>query len=237
MPFKGYRKSSHYGWRMHPIDKVNKFHAGVDLVKSHRAPIGAFIGGEVLYAGNGVSGTGVGGYGNVVVIKDAKGCAHVYAHLDSVSVKKGQAVSKGQTIGRQGATGKVTGSHLHYEVRKKSSPSLGWTANQENSTYDPEKYVKEYKLLKVDGHLGPETIKALQRYFGTPVDGYLSKPSLVIKAMQKWLGTPQDGFISEPRSLMVEALQKRFGTPVDGYLSKPSLVIKELQRRLNKGKL
>src|SRR5690625_491547 len=48
-----------------------------------------------------------------------------------------------------------------------------------------------------DGYLGPKTISALQRYFGTPVDGYLSKPSLVIKALQKFLGTPIDGYISE----------------------------------------
>lgn len=90
--------------------------------------------------------------------------------------------------------------------------------------------------LRVDGYLGPATISALQRYFGTIVDGKISRPSLVIKAMQKWLGTPQDGVISTP-SLMVKALQKRFGTPVDGIISKPSLVIKELQRRLNKGDL
>lgn len=91
--------------------------------------------------------------------------------------------------------------------------------------------------LVVDGYMGPLTIKALQRYFNTPVDGVLSKPSLVIKAMQKWLGTKQDGYISTPYSSMIAALQKRFGTPIDGKLSKPSLVIKELQRRLNKGKL
>lgn len=91
--------------------------------------------------------------------------------------------------------------------------------------------------LVIDGYLGPKTISALQRYFGTPVDGYLSKPSLVIKALQKFLGTPVDGYISKPYSIMVAALQKRFGTPVDGKISRPSLVIKELQRRLNKGKL
>lgn len=96
---------------------------------------------------------------------------------------------------------------------------------------------KDNESLVVDGYLGPKTISALQRYFGTPVDGYLSKPSLVIKALQKFLGTPVDGYISKPYSLMVAALQKRFGTPVDGYISSPSLVIKELQRRLNKGKI
>ncbi|MFD1780055.1 N-acetylmuramoyl-L-alanine amidase [Fredinandcohnia salidurans] len=88
--------------------------------------------------------------------------------------------------------------------------------------------------LAVDGYLGPKTISALQRYFGTPVDGYISKPSLVIKTMQKWLGVKQDGYLGP---ITISALQKRLGTPVDGVISKPSLVIKELQRRLNKGNL
>lgn len=91
--------------------------------------------------------------------------------------------------------------------------------------------------LVVDGYLGPETIKALQRYFKTPVDGYFSKPSTVIKALQRFLGTPVDGYISEPYSNMVAALQRRYNTPVDGKISKPSPVIKELQKRLNEGKL
>ncbi|MCC3356877.1 N-acetylmuramoyl-L-alanine amidase [Bacillus sp. REN16] len=88
--------------------------------------------------------------------------------------------------------------------------------------------------LVVDGYLGPKTIRALQRYFGTPVDGFLSKPSLVIKALQKWLGVSQDGYLGP---ITITALQKRLGTPVDGVISKPSLVIRELQRRLNKGEL
>ena len=108
MVFSGYRVTSNYGWRIHPIHNTKKFHAGIDLVKSHNAIIKAFMGGTVLYAGNGVSGTGVGGFGNVVVIKDKNGRAHVYAHLNSVLVKKGQSVSKGSNIGRQGAKGQVT---------------------------------------------------------------------------------------------------------------------------------
>ncbi|WP_180271575.1 N-acetylmuramoyl-L-alanine amidase [Fredinandcohnia onubensis] len=88
--------------------------------------------------------------------------------------------------------------------------------------------------LVVDGYLGPKTISPLQRYFGTPVDGYISKPSIVIKALQKWLRVTQDGYLGP---ITISALQKRLGTPVDGVISKPSLVIKELQRRLNKGNL
>lgn len=91
--------------------------------------------------------------------------------------------------------------------------------------------------LAITGKLDVPTIKALQQYFRTPVDGKLSKPSLLIKAMQKWLGTSQDGYISTSYSNMVAALKRRYGTPVDGMLSNVSLVIKELQRRLNKGKL
>lgn len=88
--------------------------------------------------------------------------------------------------------------------------------------------------LRVDGYFGPLTIKALQRYFGTPVDGVISKPSLVIKAMQKWLGVKQDGYLGP---VTISALQRRLGTIVDGKISKPSLVVKELQRRLNNGYL
>src|SRR5699024_5623101 len=177
MVFSGYRVSSNYGWRIHPIQNTRKFHAGIDLVKEHKSLIKAFIGGTVLYDGNGVSGSGVGGYGNVVVIKASDGTAHVYAHLNSVSVKKGQTVSRGTNIGRQGATGQVTGSHLHYEIRKKSSPSLGWTSKQENSTLDPTEYVKNYNskrndrmvvTLKVDGKRGQATIKRWQQFLGTP---------------------------------------------------------------------
>lgn len=88
--------------------------------------------------------------------------------------------------------------------------------------------------LKVDGWLGYSTIKELQEYFGTVVDGKLSKPSLVIKSLQKLLGVTADGLMG-PNT--IKALQKRFGTPQDGKLSEPSMVIKEMQRRLNKGKL
>jgi|SRR5690625_451774 len=93
---------------------------------------------------------------------------------------------------------------------------------------------KPVAKLKVDGYMGKLTISALQRYFGTIVDGVISKPSLVIKALQKLLGVKQDGYFGP---ITIKALQKRFGTVQDGVISKPSLVIKELQRRLNRGKL
>lgn len=241
MVFSGYRVTSNYGWRIHPISKINKFHAGIDLVKTHKAPIYAFTGGTVQYSGIGVSGSGVGGYGNVVVIKDSNGYIHVYAHLDSVNVKKGQNISKGDMIGRQGATGQVTGSHLHYEIRKPSNVSLGWTSKQETSTVDPTKYLngadnRMLEILIIDGKRGTKTIKRWQQFLGTPVDGVISKTSQAIKKWQIFLNTyggvnlKVDG-IEDKKTIY--ATQKFFGTKQDGYISDVSLVIKELQKFLN----
>lgn len=102
------------------------------------------------------------------------------------------------------------------------------------SVSKPSKPTQAKENLKVDGYLGKLTISALQRYFGTIVDGVISKPSLVIKALQKLLSVTQDGYLGP---ITIRAMQKRFGTVQDGIISKPSLVIKELQKRLNKGKL
>ena len=84
--------------------------------------------------------------------------------------------------------------------------------------------------IKVDGYLGTETIKALQRYFGTPQDGIISKPSMVVKALQGKVGARVDGYWGAETT---RRLQRYLGTPQDGVLSRPSMVIKELQRRLN----
>lgn len=207
--FEGYRITSPYGNRRNPLGRGTEFHAGIDLVKAHQAPIKAFTGGEVLHAGWGQPGTGLGGYGNVVVIKDRKGSAHIYGHLDSVTVKKGQKVKQGQTIGRQGKTPEnmVTGSHLHYEVRKTTSPSYGWTSDKTKSTYEPTAYLKtfyaENKQSK-NGSYTTYTVKAgdnltkIAAAFNTTVDELVKlnniKDKNLIVVGQK-INIPQ----SEPR--------------------------------------
>lgn len=90
------------------------------------------------------------------------------------------------------------------------------------------------EILRVDGYLGKLTIKAMQRYFGTPQDGIISKPSMMVKKLQKLLGVQTDGYMG---TITIRALQRRMGTPVDGVISEPSMCIKELQRRLNLGKI
>lgn len=121
------------------------------------------------------------------------------------------------------------------DLIKKDYKSKGKLRTSKPKTSSKPKPSKSNANLKVDGYMGKATISALQRYFGTPVDGVLSKPSLVIKELQKLLGVKADGYMGK---ITITAMQKRFKMKhIDGVISKPSLVIKELQRRLNKGKL
>ncbi|MEU8618352.1 LysM peptidoglycan-binding domain-containing M23 family metallopeptidase [Streptomyces sp. NPDC048623] len=93
------------------------YHTGVDFIASTGTTVHAVGPGVVYSAGWG------GAYGNQVVIKHADGTYSQYAHLSSLSVSAGQTVSGGQQIGLSGATGNVTGPHLHFEMR--TGPDYG----------------------------------------------------------------------------------------------------------------
>lgn len=150
--FAGYRISSPFGIRMHPVSHKYVFHRGIDLVVTPgNGPLYAFIAGVVTHAKMGSPGIGIpADMGIVVAIKDDKGYLHLYAHLSSALVKVGEQVEKGHIIGNQGTTGKdskgkltSTGPHLHYEVRKVASPSFGWTAT-ESGAVEPTQYLVDY---------------------------------------------------------------------------------------------
>ena len=91
-------------------------HHGVDLRVPTGTPVRSALPGTVRWAGV------MGGYGNVVWIDHSRGVITVYAHLDRISVRSGDRVSGGQEIGLSGATGDVTGPHLHFEVWKGGRP-------------------------------------------------------------------------------------------------------------------
>lgn len=93
------------------------YHTGVDFMASTGTTIVAVGPGTVYSAGDG------GAYGNQVVIQHADGTFSQYAHLSSISVSAGQTVSGGEQIGLSGATGNVTGPHLHFEIR--TGPEYG----------------------------------------------------------------------------------------------------------------
>lgn len=142
----GYKKlTSDYGNRKNPFGLNGvEFHQGIDLVKEDKGDVPAFVAGDVLYAKEGIAGTGVGGYGNVVVIEDVNGALHIYGHLDSVLTKKGDKVKENQVIGTQGTTGRSTGSHLHYEIRKQNGASFGFNKDKEKMTHEPYEYLIKF---------------------------------------------------------------------------------------------
>lgn len=111
-----YRITSPYGMRVHPIKKVRKMHTGIDQA----APIGTDIHASAKGVVKSVTGTANDrkGYGLMVTLKHDNGYETRYAHLSKALVKVGQAVENGQHIAEMGASGGVTGSHLHYEVLK-----------------------------------------------------------------------------------------------------------------------
>ncbi|MEV7791935.1 LysM peptidoglycan-binding domain-containing M23 family metallopeptidase [Streptomyces sp. NPDC087512] len=105
------------------------YHTGTDFVVPTGTPLKAVAAGTVVSAGPG------GAYGNQVVIKLADGYYAQYAHLSSISVSAGQSVTAGQQIGLSGATGNVTGPHLHFEIR--TTPNYG-------SDVDPIAYLRSH---------------------------------------------------------------------------------------------
>lgn len=105
------RMASGYGYRIDPFYKTRKMHAGMDFT----APVGT----DVHATGDGVVETieeKRWGYGRNIVINHGYGYKTLYAHLSRFNVKVGQRVTRGQTIGFVGSTGKSTAPHLHYEV-------------------------------------------------------------------------------------------------------------------------
>jgi len=106
------RITSNFGMRRHPVLGYNLAHQGIDFAGSVGTPIFAAGDGVVVEAGR------KGGYGNWVQIKHAGGWATGYAHMSRFAkgLQRGQRVNQGQLIGYVGATGRVTGPHLHYEV-------------------------------------------------------------------------------------------------------------------------
>jgi murein DD-endopeptidase MepM/ murein hydrolase activator NlpD len=105
-----------FGMRVHPITGKTVFHAGLDLAPGAGCKVFATQGGQVSFAGIRA------GYGLLVIIDHGEGLTSYYAHLSDIRVSVQQRVLKGDWIGRVGATGNVTGPHLHFEIRKNGKP-------------------------------------------------------------------------------------------------------------------
>lgn len=109
-PAEDYYLSERFGYRIHPVTKAPDNHSGVDLAGWPGTAIYATAPGKVVRAG------WFGAYGNMVEIDHGNGFRTRYGHMRKVRVKKGDEVDLGQRVGDMGKTGRVTGTHLHYEV-------------------------------------------------------------------------------------------------------------------------
>ncbi len=104
--------SSNFGWRRDPFTGQRAWHAGVDIAAQEGSPVRAAMDGVVSFSGQ------KGGYGNVVIVDHGGGVQSVYGHNKANGVMEGQAVKAGQVIAQVGQTGRSTGPHLHFEIRR-----------------------------------------------------------------------------------------------------------------------
>jgi murein DD-endopeptidase MepM/ murein hydrolase activator NlpD len=119
-PLDGGRLSSPFGWReRHPILKRPAFHAGIDWAAPTGTPVHAAGDGVVVAVR-----PRFGSYGNYVRIDHSGSIETAYAHLATFArnLRPGNVVTKGETIGRVGRTGRATGPHLHFELHVAGQP-------------------------------------------------------------------------------------------------------------------
>jgi murein DD-endopeptidase MepM/ murein hydrolase activator NlpD len=121
-PIPGAGTSGGVGWRVHPVYGYRSCHTGVDIRGWTGTPIHAAASGVVTLVVN------EGAYGLHTIISHGDGLATMYAHQSRTVVHYGQHVAAGQVIGYVGATGWVTGPHLHVEVHVGGVPydPMGW---------------------------------------------------------------------------------------------------------------
>lgn len=105
--------TSLFGRRNNPFgDEGGEFHPGLDFRGRTGDPVQCTASGKVIFTGR------AGGYGNCVRIRHTNNLETWYGHLSRITVREGQKVTVGQLIGKVGSTGRSTGPHLHYEVRR-----------------------------------------------------------------------------------------------------------------------
>jgi len=118
------RISSSYGLRKDPLSGERKFHEGIDLAAKEGTDVRAAMAGKVQITDDQT------GYGKIVVLDHGHGFTTLYAHNSDILVKAGDWVTKGSTIAKVGSTGRSTGPHLHFEVRR------------DGKKLDPEDFLK-----------------------------------------------------------------------------------------------
>ena len=116
----------------------SSFHDGIDIAAPEGTPILAIEAGEVIYSDQ------LRGYGNMVILRHAGGIVSVYAHNESNLVREGQSVARGEIVARVGSTGRVSGPHLHFEIRRN------------NAAQDPLRYLPQLCCVTAADSVSPK---------------------------------------------------------------------------------
>ncbi len=133
-----------FGWRIHPIHKIQKFHAGMDFTCKQGTPIHTTGDGRVIFADYATN-----GYGMHVIVDHGFGYQTLYAHLSELKVHAGQRVKRGDVIGLVGNTGLSVGPHLHYEVHKDETAVD--PANYYFNDLTPDEYARMLEISRNAG--------------------------------------------------------------------------------------
>ncbi|MDY6934610.1 MAG: LysM peptidoglycan-binding domain-containing M23 family metallopeptidase [Spirochaetota bacterium] len=115
-PLKRGKRTSNFGRRKDPFNNRNQFHSGIDIACPMRSRIYAARSGKVFFIGR------KGGYGLLVIIKHPHNYYSYYGHLSKILVQKGKDIKRGSVIALSGNSGRTTGPHLHFEIRKGDKP-------------------------------------------------------------------------------------------------------------------
>ena len=110
------RITSGFGVRKDPFTEKHKFHKGIDIACAGVTKVVASAEGTVVFSGTKQV------YGKTVIVEHRNGYRTLYGHLSKLGVKKGQEVKQGQKLALSGMTGRSTGPHLHFEVRRRGQP-------------------------------------------------------------------------------------------------------------------
>ena len=108
--------TSPFGARTDPFKGTEAYHTGMDLAATTGTRVLAAGAGKVAFAGP------RSGYGNLVEIDHGDGIVSRYGHLSAILVAPGDTVATGDLIGKSGSTGRSTGPHLHFELRRGGTP-------------------------------------------------------------------------------------------------------------------
>ncbi|EIT85904.1 tail length tape measure protein [Fictibacillus macauensis ZFHKF-1] len=226
-----FRKTSNYGMRW------GRLHKGHDYGAMIGTPIPSQSAGTVIYSGYGVSGSGYGGYGNVVHVAAGGGMSYLYGHMSRRGVMTGQRVSLGQYLGAVGSTGNSTGPHLHFETRRNGvafSPSaMGYAkggfinkehmamvgeGNKREVVIPLERYKERAKALWVQagkqlGILNENKnrsvgLQRLNNYRGTSSTPVADQRDTALLAKQLMLMQQQVDALAESNKLLTQILLK-----------------------------